>query len=323
MDCGESSGRLAFKANHSHDATVLVEGALIAFWVTAIAVVVLRRQSRGFASVTAYGGRHVLEGVPAAVAPQAAVKSLFSSTLFAHMSRRKSFQCFYIAGVTSAGAVSALLVAVCEPAAAPALWLSWWWTKLAAAPSLLFGAHCVVRWIESTYRQQYRADDTVTVFAMLSGSGFYVAAMLSTASWTPGTTVTEGYTYSAVLLLALVHLMVQMVQVHHHELLRGLRRPAGVAVGCVPPSKQRSYVFPNGQALFSLVQEPHYLCEVMLYFVQWAMLVNMRGGQQLPALLVCVFTLGNLAVTADDHRRYWQSAKARGVPKYLIVPGLL
>lgn len=296
--------------------TWAVEYALAFFWIAAIALVFLRRCSSVFARIAAYGGRNLphpgnkaseLKINNGTKLPRA--RTMTGLLLLQRVSRRHAFQSFYAVGVLSCvglGVTYAMCAVLPLPAAV------WEAARFPYVPCIMFAMHCAVRWVESTFRQRYRSSgDDVTLFAALSGSGFYLAAALSSVHW--GTRASPEV-LDATPMLAMAHVALQIIQVHHHEILRRLR------------TSQRGngatnvYRFPNGQGLFSVVQEPHYLCEFLMYVVQWLMLVLSLGGIQLPALLVACFTMCNLSVTALEHRSYWRTIDGDQLPRWVIVP---
>jgi hypothetical protein len=291
------------------------EAALTTFFIAAIGVVIFRCQSKSFAAMTAYGGRSAPVRIVASSPRAPSVRDVFSIRL----SRRASFQSFYCAGVLALPLAAFPINSAYGTTCLVKLWVT----------PVLFASHCLLRLVESTWRQHYRLDDTVTFFSMCSGSGFYVAAMLSAVPWSllAEDRVQECYDLRRIALLAAVHMILQAVQVYHHEILRGLRASSPQQPTVVVPSSHSAdceYVFPVNRAGFSFVQEPHYFCEVMLYATQWALLATIHGGQHWAAALVGVFSLCNLTVTAHEHREYWRRTTfSQQIPRHLIIPGVL
>ncbi|CUG91916.1 3-oxo-5-alpha-steroid 4-dehydrogenase, putative [Bodo saltans] len=308
------------------DISQWLDATLTTFFVAAIGVVILRCYSKSFASMTTYGGRHVNHTRPPGDSLEGKTHrqpTTVGSILRCPVSRRTSFQCFYCAGALSLGIPMALCV-LSPSMSTAALSLRWW-----AAP-LLFVSHCLVRLVESTARQRYRQNDTVTLFGMCSGCGFYIAATLAAVPWSSFSSNASDLEHGAddciVVALVIVHLMLQVAQVYHHEILRSLRTLKRIAAPALSTSRDddRAYVFPTKRGGFVYVQEPHYLCEVLLYAAQWVLLAATHSGCHWPAVLVGVFTLCNLGVTAREHRDYWRTSKfALEMPPHLIIPGVL
>jgi hypothetical protein len=95
--------------------------------------------------------------------------------------------------------------------------------------------------------------------------------------------------------------------------------------------------------MFALVLEPHYMLEVLMYFLLVTMnlrsviadqdLDNRREMGRLFAIfypgmltfMVALFTFINLSMTAAEHRAYWNSLQATAcvrIPKWNVLPGV-
>jgi hypothetical protein len=291
----------------SKDALAFVNTAVTIFWLVAIAVVCLRRISATFARVAGYGGR-LIAAETKTTSTNGSSMVYCRRFLLADVPRRTSFLAFYLVGASTCVGLYLFVDVLCahQLPTNPTTTISYGWIV-----SNLFFIHCAVRWIESFFRQRFRPRDSITLFAMLSGCGFYVVAALSTCSWPD---LVDRDDTNRVLHRPVI---AALVCVHMSRHLRCARCEPSVA------PRSASYQFPTG-CLFSAVQEPHYMCEVLLYVTQWLMLVYMHGGMQLPALLMICFTSFNLFVTAQEHRQFWQTTPfANRVPRWLLMPGFV
>ncbi|KAG5475909.1 hypothetical protein CUR178_03623 [Leishmania enriettii] len=258
----------------------------LAYWAASFAVLLLRLFCPEFAFLSSYGGRTAAatttadvgdvsrerEGENSSAASVAIltrwcatpVHLLASSPLGTRrITRKQSFTVFYTIGLaTSAslfwirstdnrgGAVSGPhpLAALSSPAPSP---------SLTCVPLLLFTLHCSVRLIETRLVQRFRERDTVTLFAAVAGSTFYVMAAVSSAA-PSHTYVPRGSHWLQRLVVvrclfcaaAMAHLSLQAIQVTAHTILARLRQSPSHTVS----STKEAYVRDWEEGLWRRVQ---------------------------------------------------------------------
>ncbi|KAK7195297.1 hypothetical protein NESM_000455500 [Novymonas esmeraldas] len=232
-------------------AGVLVRVAAV-YWAASFVVLLLRVLCVDFARLTGYGGR---SGAAAAVSTDgvaggggsrkgaarraapanrptgtsaAPIRWLASSALGSRrITRQRAFSTFYTAGLATCAALLAIRVAAATQShashdgAAP---------PLTCAPLLLFAVHCAVRLGETRLVQRFRPGDTVTVFAAVAGTTFYIMAAISSAA-PPRTRVPQEAhllrrLFSVQCLVAAgvaAHLSLQAIQITAHTILARMR----------------------------------------------------------------------------------------------------
>ena len=325
------------------------------FWCCSIFILLLRATSRSFQALTCYGGRSN------AACHQSDHNSCLSRR---RMHRKNAFIAFYCSGVFTCGAIriwscsyapltfgrNALSDVICEASGGGRFFLM---------PLTLFCLHCLLRLAECLFVHQFRSEgDTVTIFAAVSGSVFYVFASASVYFDSVNAMMQKNLLGSKTSIifderlaaLFLMYVSLRGAQVWVHYVLASLRGRSSSH----PGKEARStvdYSFPLGRGLFRIVLEPHYMLEVIMYLLLVAasvILSNVGPHEPLASLemnedgsqftmptsilrpgvltgLVAFFSLINLGMTSAEHRAFWLSRKksvAEKLPYWNILPGL-
>lgn len=308
------------------------------YWAASLAILILRLVRPDFQQLAAYGGHGAAS---ASAAPQQATKTakdkastkcersakkkparkgLLATAMalvqrsplgVVRVTRQQSFTAFYLTGVaTSVLLLRALYFsAIRRPNAPPEYYRD---AFVTAVPSLLFTLHCAIRLAETRWIQRFRSDDSVTLFAAVAGSTFYAAAAVSSAvpasvtATAPARLLPHAPVMQCCFVVgAVVHLVVQGVQVMTHTILARLRQPQSAplpgekevwccvqsvltfSASTVPATSEKrdevvpalrgpwsSYHFPYQVGpIFQTVLDPHYTCEIFLYLVNTMLIV--------------------------------------------------
>ncbi|KAG5475386.1 hypothetical protein LSCM1_03499 [Leishmania martiniquensis] len=238
----------------------------LTYWAASIVVLLLRLFCAEFTDLSAYGARTAPATVTpdvrgasrqrdgegslaASAAPLARccmtpVHLLASSSLGTRrVTRKQCFTAFYIIGLATSASLLGMRwidhrcdVASVPPslAAASSLVPS---PSLTRVPLLLFTLHCAVRLTETRLVQRFRERDTVTLFAAVAGSTFYVMAAISSAAPSYTRVPCAFHWLNRLVLVrcvfcvaAAAHLSLQVIQVTVHTILARLRQRPSCAV---------------------------------------------------------------------------------------------
>ncbi|CBZ28252.1 conserved hypothetical protein [Leishmania mexicana MHOM/GT/2001/U1103] len=255
---------------------VSVRVALV-YWSTSFAVLLLRLFCAEFADLSSYGGHSAADAANPGVCKaerdregeySAAVAAttltrwcatpvhwLASSFLGRwRVTRKQSFTAFYVTGLATSTAVFGIrwianrsgaspdhpsLVALSSPAPAHPLF---------CVTLVLFTLHCAVRLTETRLVQRFREHDTVTLFAAVAGSTFYIMAAISSAA--PSHTSVPRASRSLHRLVVMrcifaagtmAHLSLQAIQVTAHTILARRRQSPSRTVSPTKETPMRDW----------------------------------------------------------------------------------
>lgn len=249
----------------------------LVYWSMSFVVLLLRLFCAEFAGLSSYGGRSAgaaaIPGVckaerdrvgkySAAVAATTLtrwcatpVHWLASSFLGRwRTTRKQSFTAFYVTGLVTSAALFGIrwiahrsnaasshpsLVALSSPAPAH---------PLLCVPQVLFTLHCAVRLTETCLVQRFREHDTVTLFAAVAGSTFYVMAAISSAAPSHTSVPRASQWLHRLPVMRCVfgagttaHLSLQAIQVTVHTILTRLRQSPSHTVSSTKETQMRGW----------------------------------------------------------------------------------